>query len=45
MLIGEGLVPKVGTVADSTLTVVPNSTKNSTGQRTPEIHQSDKANQ
>jgi len=45
MLIGEGLLPKVGTVADSTLTVVPSSTKNSTGERTPEIHQSGKANQ
>ena len=41
----KGLMLKVGTVVDATLIAAPSSTKNSTGKRDPEMHQSKKGNQ
>jgi IS5 family transposase len=35
---------KAGTVVDATLIAAPSSTKNSTGQRDPEMHQAKKGN-
>ena len=40
-----GLLLKAGTVVDATLIAAPSSTKNSTGQRDPEMHQAKKGNQ
>ena len=40
-----GLLLKTGTVVDATLIAAPSSTKNSTGERDPEMHQVKKANQ
>lgn len=41
----KGLLLKSGTVADATLIAVPSSTKNSSGGRDPEMHQTKKGNQ
>ncbi len=40
----KGLMLKTGTVVDATLIAAPNSTKNSTVQRDPEMHQTKKGN-
>jgi IS5 family transposase len=44
-LIAKGLVLKTGTVVDVTLIAAPSSTKNSSGERDPEMHQTKKGNQ
>ena len=44
-LTAKGLLLKSGTVVDATLIVAPSSTKNSSGERDPEMHQTKKGNQ
>jgi len=44
-LIDRGLMLKTGTVVDTTLIAAPSSTKNDTGERDPEMHQTKKGNQ
>ena len=44
-LIANGLMLKTGTVVDATLIAAPSSTKNTTGERDPEMHQTKKGNQ
>ena len=44
-LIAKGLMLKTGTVVDATLIAAPSSTKNSKGERDPEMHQTKKGNQ
>jgi IS5 family transposase len=44
-LIERGLLLKTGTVVDATLIAAPSSTKNSTGERDSEMHQTKKGNQ
>ena len=44
-LAAQGLLLKTGTVVDATLVAAPSSTKNSTGERDPEMHQTKKGNQ
>jgi IS5 family transposase len=44
-LIDKGLLLKSGTAIDATLIAAPSSTKNSTGKRDPEMHQTKKGNQ
>ena len=44
-LIDRGLLLKTGTVVDATLIAAPSSTKNSTGERDSEMHQTKKGNQ
>jgi len=44
-LIERGLLLKAGTVIDATLIAAPSSTKNSSGERDPEMHQTKKGNQ
>jgi transposase, IS5 family len=44
-LAAEGLLLKSGTVVDATLIAAPSSTKNSSGGRDPEMHQTKKGNQ
>jgi IS5 family transposase len=44
-LIDRGLLLKAGTVVDATLIAAPSSTKNSSGERDPEMHQTKKGNQ
>ena len=44
-LAAQGLLLKTGTVVDATLIAAPSSTKNSTGERDPEMHQTKKGNQ
>ncbi len=44
-LIAKGLMLKTGTFVDATLIAAPSSTKNSTGERDPEMHQTKKGNQ
>ena len=44
-LTAKGLLLKQGTVIDATLIAAPSSTKNSTGARDPEMHQTKKGNQ
>ncbi|MFP5483884.1 MAG: IS5 family transposase, partial [Gammaproteobacteria bacterium] len=44
-LADKGLMLKQGTVVDATLIAAPSSTKNSTGERDPEMHQTKKGNQ
>jgi IS5 family transposase len=44
-LIDRGLLLKAGTAVDATLISAPSSTKNSTGERDPEMHQTKKGNQ
>ena len=45
VLLNKGLLLKSGTVVDATLIAAPSSTKNSTGTRNPEMHQTKKGNQ
>ena len=44
VLQAHGLTLKTGTVVDATLIAAPSSTKNSTGERDPEMHQTKKGN-
>jgi IS5 family transposase len=44
-LAAKGLLLKSGTAIDATLIAAPSSTKNSTGTRDPEMHQTKKGNQ
>jgi IS5 family transposase len=44
-LIERGLLLKAGTVVDATLIAAPSSTKNSSGESDPEMHQTKKGNQ
>jgi IS5 family transposase len=44
-LAARGLMLKSGTVVDATLIAAPSSTKNSLGERDPEMHQTRKGNQ
>jgi transposase, IS5 family len=44
-LAAHGLLLKTGTVVDATLIAAPSSTKNKTGERDPEMHQTKKGNQ
>lgn len=44
-LIDKGLMLKAGTVVDATLIAAPSSTKNNSGERDPEMHQTKKGNQ
>ena len=44
-LVERGLLLKTGTVVDATLISSPSSTKNSTGERDPEMHQTKKGKQ
>jgi IS5 family transposase len=41
----KGLMLKTGTVVDATLIAAPSSTKNESGERDPEMHQTKKGNQ
>ncbi len=41
----RGLLLRAGTIVDATLIAAPSSTKNQTGQRDPEMHQTKKGNQ
>ena len=45
VLQGKGLLLKAGTVVDATLIAAPSSTKNASGTRDPEMHQTKKGNQ
>ena len=45
LLRAKGLMLKAGTVVDATLIAAPSSTKNASGGRDPEMHQSKKGNQ
>ena len=45
VLQGKGLMLKVGTVVDATLIAAPSSTKNASGERDPEMHQTKKGKQ
>ena len=45
LLKDKGLMLKAGTVVDATLIAAPSSTKNATGERDPEMHQTKKGNQ
>ena len=45
LLSAKGLMLKAGTVVDATLIAAPSSTKNASGERDPEMHQSKKGNQ
>jgi IS5 family transposase len=44
-LAGKGLRISTGTIVDATIIAAPSSTKNSTGERDPEMHQTRKGNQ
>ena len=44
-LAARGLMLKTGTVVDATLIAAPSSTKNSSGERAPEMHQTKKGKQ
>ena len=45
LLGSKGLMLRAGTVVDATLIAAPSSTKNQSGERDPEMHQSKKGNQ
>ncbi len=45
LLRSKGLMLRVGTVVDATLISAPTSTKNASGERDPEMHQTKKGNQ
>jgi transposase, IS5 family len=45
LLTAKGLLLKSGTVVDATLIAAPSSTKNTSGERDPEMKQSKKGNQ
>jgi len=44
-LAGEGLLLKTGTIVDASIISAPSSTKNATGERDPEMHQTKKGEQ
>jgi IS5 family transposase len=44
-LAGQGFKVSTGTIVDATITAAPSSTKNSSGQRDPEMHQTKKGNE
>jgi transposase, IS5 family len=41
----QGLLMRAGTIVDATIVAAPSSTKNKTGERDPEMHQTKKGNQ
>jgi IS5 family transposase len=41
----QGLLMRAGTIVDATIIAAPSSTKNSSGERDPEMHQAKKGNQ
>ena len=45
LLRAKGLMLRVGTAVDATLIAAPSSTKNASGERDPDMHQSKKGNQ
>jgi len=45
LLRDKGLLLKAGTVVDATLIAAPSSTKNASGERDPDMHQTKKGNQ
>ncbi|MBW7657793.1 transposase, partial [Hydrogenophilus thermoluteolus] len=45
VLAQKGLILKEGTVVDATIIAAPSSTKNRSGKRDPEMHQTKKGNQ
>ncbi len=45
LLEAKGLLLKCGTVVDATIIAAPSSTKNSSGKRDPQMHQTKKGNQ
>lgn len=45
LLAVKGLILKEGTVVDATIIAAPSSTKNQSGERDPEMHQTKKGNQ
>lgn len=45
LLVGKGLMLKQGTIVDATIIPAPSSTKNGTGTRDPQMHQTKKGNQ
>ena len=45
LLRDKGLLLRAGTVVDATLIAAPSSTKNASGERDPDMHQSKKGNQ
>ena len=45
ILLERGLMLRAGTAVDATIIAAPSSTKNSTGMRAPEMHQTKKGNQ
>jgi IS5 family transposase len=45
LLTERGLMLKTGTVVDATIVAAPSSTKNKSGERDPEMHQTKKGNQ
>lgn len=45
LLVDKGLMLRKGTIVDATIIEAPSSTKNSTGTRDPEMHQTKKGNQ
>lgn len=45
LLARKGLMLKRGSIVDATIIAAPSSTKNSTGERDPEMHQTQKGNQ
>jgi IS5 family transposase len=45
LLARKGLMLKRGSIVDATIIAAPSSTKNSTGERDPEMHQAKKGNQ
>lgn len=45
LLAAKGLLLKRGTIVDATIIAAPSSTKNATGERDPEMHQTKKGNQ
>ncbi len=45
LLASQGLMLRAGTAVDATIIAAPSSTKNSTGTRDPEMHQTKKGNQ
>ncbi len=44
-LVERGLLLKTGTIVDATIIAAPSSTKNKSGERDPEMHQTKKGNQ
>lgn len=44
-LVKKGLLLKRGSIVDATIIAAPSSTKNESGERGPEMHQTKKGNQ